>query len=81
MDELGSGPAAEAALEKVEGWAFVANSRKAHYMVGSMALCRKYGFYFGPLEPAGKPSPDDCVQCSRLLAQRQSVGVEGREHG
>lgn len=72
MDELGSIPAAEAAPEKVEGWAFPANSRKAHYMVGSMVLCRKYGFYFGPLEPAGKPSPDDCAQCSRLLAERQA---------
>lgn len=56
-----------------EGWAFPANSRKAHYMRDTMALCRKYGFYRGPLQPDnGKPSKDDCAACRKALDKERA---------
>ena len=57
-----------------EGWAYPANSRKAHYMRDTMALCRKYGFYLGPLQADnGEASADDCAQCRRLLDKESSA--------
>lgn len=51
-----------------EGWAFPANSRKAHYIVDTFALCRRYGFYTRDnLEPDNGPSSDDCKECRRRL--------------
>ena len=62
-----------------EGWGFTARSNKAHYFVETMALCRKWGFYMGPLEPDAGRSPDDCVQCRRLLDKRLRAALEGKE--
>lgn len=53
------------AEELTEGWAFPGSSRKAHYMRGMESLCRKWGFYRGPLEAGDAPSPDDCADCRR----------------
>lgn len=56
-----------------EGWGFPGGSRKAHYFVGTMSLCRKWGFYTGPLtKNQDGSSPDDCVVCARELAKRPS---------
>ena len=62
-----------------EGWGFTGRSNKAHYFVQTMALCRKWGFYGGPLEPDTGPSPDDCVQCRRLLDKRPGAALGGEE--
>ena len=54
--------------EKVkEGWGFPGTSKKAHYFVDATSLCRKWGFYFGPLEQGNDNSPDNCVACQRKL--------------
>jgi len=55
-----------------EGWGFPAGSRKAHYFVGSMSLCRRWGFYFGPLEQGNDGSPDNCPACMKALVKRKA---------
>jgi hypothetical protein len=57
--------------EREEGWGFPGNSKKAHYFVDGMALCRKWGFYSGPLEKGNDNSPDNCAECKRLLSKRK----------
>ncbi|MBA7529732.1 hypothetical protein ES705_21931 [subsurface metagenome] len=54
-----------------EGWGFPAESRKAHYFVDSMSLCRRWGFYSGPLEQGNDDSPDNCAACAKELAKRK----------
>ena len=59
--------------EKVkEGWGFPGNSRKAHYFVDSMSLCRRWGFYLGPLEQGNDDSPDNCPACMKALTKRKA---------
>lgn len=59
--------------EKVkEGWGVPAGSRKAHYFVDSMSLCRRWGFYFGLLEQGNDTSPDNCPGCMKSLAKRRA---------
>lgn len=60
------------ALESIEtaGWGFPGTARKCHYFpAGStMALCAKWGFFYGHLAPDTETaSPDDCVACRRKL--------------
>lgn len=54
-----------------EGWGFPGTSKKAHYFVDSMSLCRKWGFYYGSLEQGNDDSPDNCAACIRELAKRK----------
>ena len=56
--------------EITEGWGFPGAARKAHYFVDATALCRKWGFYFGPLEPDAGTSRDDCTACRKALDAR-----------
>jgi len=55
-----------------EGWGFPAGSRKAHYFVDSMSLCRRWGFYYGSLEQGNDNSPDNCPTCMKALAKRKA---------
>lgn len=49
-----------------EGWGVIRpGDRRAHYYRKGMSLCRRIGFYTGPLEPDGTPSPDDCAACRK----------------
>jgi hypothetical protein len=51
-----------------EGWGVIApGTRKAHYYRNTMSLCRRRGFYTGPLEADTGPSRDDCAGCRSLL--------------
>lgn len=54
--------------DKVGGWGFPDQSRKAHYFVDSMALCGRWWFR-GTLTPnqSEAKSPDDCAACRRKL--------------
>ncbi len=53
------------------GWAFPLGHRKAHYFVDTRSLCRKWGFYSGPLQADdGTPSKDDCAECRRRFEKR-----------
>jgi hypothetical protein len=54
-----------------EGWGKPTNSKKWHYFIDGMALCGKWGFYRGPLEPDDGESPDDCKACRRKLENKQ----------
>lgn len=61
--------------EQTEGWGFPTLSRKAHYFVDTMSLCRKYGFYRGPLEQGNDDSPDNCAVCMKRLAKREMAAA------
>lgn len=54
-----------------EGRGFPGGSKKAHYFVDSMSLCRRWGFYYGSLEQGNDDSPDSCAACMRKLAKRK----------
>lgn len=56
--------------EKKEGWGFPEASKKAHYFVGSLSLCGRWGFFSGELEKGNDKSPDNCSICMKLLANR-----------
>ncbi len=58
--------------ELKEGWGFPAGSRKAHYFVDSMSLCRRWGFYYGSLEQDNDNSPDNCPSCMKALAKKKA---------
>lgn len=59
-----------------EGWGVIRpGDRKAHYYVDTMALCRRVGFYQGPLEADNGPSRDDHKECRRLLTRRQAAAA------
>lgn len=52
-----------------EGWGVIRpGNRVAHYYRDTMSLCRRVGFYRGPLDPDIATSPDDCVACAKTLA-------------
>ena len=49
-----------------EGWGVIRpGDRKAHYYRETTSLCRRVGFYQGPLDENDKPSPDDCAACRK----------------
>ena len=51
-----------------EGWTWLSNATKWHYFRNGQSLCKKYGI-FGPgdLELGNNDSPDNCVQCRKIL--------------
>ena len=56
-----------------EGWGFSPQiSRKWHYFVNGMSLCRKIGFYQGQLEQGNDESNDNCTACKKLLQKRNA---------
>ena len=51
-----------------EGWGVIRpGDRRAHYYRNGMSLCRRIGFYGGPLDPDDSKSKDDCAACRRQL--------------
>lgn len=65
------------------GWGTVRpRDRVAHYYVNGFSLCRKVGFYNGPLLDTGdRIWPDDCKACARKLAkERQKFAVGDKVH-
>lgn len=56
-----------------EGWGVIRpGDRKSHYYGSdSFSLCRRVGFYRGPLEPDDHKSTDDCAECRRRLEARK----------
>ena len=63
--------------ETKAGWGFPGTSRKAHYFVNGMSLCRKWGFYLGPLEQGNDGSPDNCTTCMKALAKMKTKNESG----
>lgn len=54
--------------ETKEGWGVIRpGDRKAHYYRQGMSLCRRVGFYGGPLDAEDFPSKDDCAACRKEL--------------
>jgi hypothetical protein len=66
-----------------EGWGVIRpGDRKAHYYGSDgFSLCRRVGFYNGPLDPVDEPGRDDHKECRRLLdrmkAKAAAVEVPG----
>lgn len=65
-----------------EGWGVIRpGDRRAHYYRELFSLCNRVGFYSGPLEADGMPSPDDCKACRRVLdAEAKAQGGETAAH-
>jgi len=58
--------------EETEGWGVIRpGDRKAHYYIDGTALCRKVGYYNGPLDPDEFVSKDDCAPCRKKLEIRK----------
>jgi hypothetical protein len=56
--------------DRDEGWGVIRpGDRRAHYYRDMTSLCRRVGFYSGPLEPDDRPSPDDCAACRKQLGR------------
>ena len=57
------------AAEVQRGWGWPQLSRKAHYFVNGMSLCRKW-MYTGALTPnqSTERGPDDCAECHKRVA-------------
>lgn len=54
--------------KRPEGWGVIRpGDRRAHYYRDMFSLCRRVGFYNGPVEPDDAPSPDDCKACRKAL--------------
>jgi hypothetical protein len=59
-----------------EGWGVIRpGDRKAHYYRETMSLCRRVGFYSGPLDPDTGISPDDCAACRKALDREKPKEV------
>lgn len=59
----------------VEGWGVIRpGDRKAHYYRNGMSLCRRVGFYNGPLDEGDTPSDDDHKECRRALDREKAKG-------
>jgi len=52
-----------------EGWGVLRpGDRRFHYYRESFSLCRRVGFYAGPLDAdTGKPTAKDCAACRKVL--------------
>lgn len=57
-------------VKPTEGWGWPINSRKAHYYIGGMSLCRKWMMLGGNLEQGNDDSADNCKACKTKLAKR-----------
>lgn len=58
-----------------EGWGVILpGDRRAHYYRNGMALCRRVGFYGGPLYPedGNTGSYDDHKECRTLLDREKA---------
>lgn len=56
-----------------EGWGVIRpGDRKAHYYREGTALCRRVGFYRGPLEADEFTSKQDCAPCRRALEKEKA---------
>ena len=63
-------------MTEKEGWGFSPQiSRKWHYFVNGMSLCRKIGLYRGQLEQGNDESNDNCTACKKLLQKRKAKGM------
>jgi hypothetical protein len=64
-------------VEAKEGWGVIRpGDRKAHYYRDMTSLCRRVGFYGGPLDPDELASEDDCAACRKELT-REAVKKGG----
>jgi len=58
--------------KSAEGWGKSPASRKWHYFRKHDSLCRRIGFYFGPVEQGNNGSPDNCTECRKRLEKENT---------
>lgn len=57
-----------------EGWTYLLNSRKWHYFINGISLCRKFMLISRPeLEQGNDDSPDNCAACRKKLAKSKKI--------
>lgn len=56
-----------------EGWGVIRpGDWKSHYYRDTTSLCRRVGFYRGPLDADISAGPDDCAACTKILAREDA---------
>lgn len=59
---------------KIEGWFWLLNSRKLHFFVDGISLCRRWMLMGGRPEEnqtlGSHPGPDDCAACWKKAKAR-----------
>jgi hypothetical protein len=59
--------------DEKRGWGWPLLSRKAHYFIGAMSLCRKW-MYTGSIFDTDHNSPDNCKACMKIRAANEAKG-------
>ncbi len=55
-----------------EGWTYLINTPKWHYLVDGKSLCGRWANFGKPeLEQGNDGSPDNCKACRKALKKRQ----------
>lgn len=58
--------------ELTEGWVWLVNSTKWHYMRNGQSLCRRWGYFGSTYEQGNDNSSDNCKTCQRALAKEKA---------
>jgi hypothetical protein len=58
-----------------QGWGWPINSRKAHYFVDGLSLCRKMMYLGSQLEEGNDESEDNCAGCKERLRRHKAPQV------
>ena len=55
-----------------EGWISIMNSKKYHYVIGNMTVCKKFLYLGKEIDGpwTGKTGDDDCKACVKFLQKR-----------
>lgn len=63
----------------IEGWAFPPRAQRAHYFIGTVALCGNWNFYYRHSLNAGYSSEHCCEKCKSRLAAREAARKKENE--
>ena len=56
-------------MPRIEGWGYPLNTRKAHYFVDGISLCKRWMYLGTDLEQDNNYTPDKCKDCIRILEE------------
>jgi hypothetical protein len=59
--------------ELKEGWVWLYNAKKEHYIVEGRSLCGRWGYMGGAFHASDIDSPDNCKACVREFKKRQAA--------
>ena len=64
-----------------EGWVSLSNSRKFHYVIDKMTLCKKFLYMGNTFEGVwtGNATTDDCAACVKNLQKMKPKTDEAKD--